>query len=235
MVAKYPRVKGVITQQHVDISNFINEAADKYDFPPRLLVACGIMESGLDEYSERVGNWPDVSAGLFHQAVAWAPVGDQRRGPTKNNEVRNYPDNITLVFHMLKTDVLIATEIAAQQLAKWWRQEGDGLQALSRYNKPALSWEQNPQKENISRGWNNSAFYVVEEKEEESGMAEFQLGFKDLADKLGSDKVGKPITDEFNFGIDDFGNDVGRAQITSKGLMIWASGMEPIFLPAITE
>lgn len=224
-------VSEVITKQGNDISAIINKIAAKYDIPARLIVACAIMESNLDEQSERRKPWPDVSAGLFHQAVAWAPIGDQRTGPTGNNEVRNYVSNISSVFHTLKNNLEITTDIAAKQLAQKWRQYQDGLEALSRYNKPALQWTDNPNKTNIKRGWDESAQY---ETEEDVTMAEFILGFKELADKLGEEVVGKPVTDEFNLGWYDDDNVVGRAQITTKGLMVWAPDGPALFLPAIT-
>lgn len=157
----YPRVRGVISRQGNDLSALTNEVADRYGFPPQVGVATHIMESGIDEYSERRGRWPDVSAGIDHQAVAWAPIGDQRTGPTGNNEVRNYPGNIEAVFHTLKTDVRRAVDIAGKQLGHWWRvTNGHPLNTLSKYNRPVSTIADNPNAANIRRAWAASARYV---------------------------------------------------------------------------
>lgn len=154
-MANYPRVSGVLTKQGTDISALCNEVADLHGCPPRLIVACAIQESNLDEQSERRGVWPDVSAGLFHQTVRYAVgfgLGDGS----------NSAENIEYVFHTLKTDLTWAARIAASQLGHWWGKEWEGLNALSRYNSPGLAWADNPNKANIARGWAESARYVVE-------------------------------------------------------------------------
>lgn len=63
-------------------------------------------------------------------------------------------------------------------------------------------------------------------------MAEFKLGFKVLADTLGEDVVGQPVTEEGNIGWYDDGSTMGRMQITTKGLMVWAESGPALFLPA---
>ncbi len=62
-------------------------------------------------------------------------------------------------------------------------------------------------------------------------MPEFQFGFKDLADKLGADKVGEPIEEEHYFP-----DGLTSLQQTTKGLMVYsregnACGFLPFLLP----
>jgi hypothetical protein len=150
----HPRVAGVITREGTNISALCNEVADRYDFPPRLIVACAVMESNLHEQSERRGIWPDVSAGLFHQAVKWAK--SYKLGDASASE-----ENIAAVFDVLKNDLPRAADIAGRQLGHHWKFQQNGLDALSRYNAPSLEWANNPNFENILRGWNASAAFVV--------------------------------------------------------------------------
>ena len=152
---QFPRVARVITKQGTDLAPICNAVADKYGFPPRLIVACAIMESNLDERSERRATPPDVSAGLFHQTVQFAQgfgLGDGTHSA----------QNVAAVFQVLKTDLPRAADIAGRQLGSKWQQEQDGKQALSRYNSPGLRWEDNPNRNNIQRGWDASAAFVVE-------------------------------------------------------------------------
>lgn len=152
----YPRVHAVITQQGNDISTLINGVADQYQFPPQVLVATCIMESNLDEHSERRGTWPDVSAGLWHQTVKYAAQYGLGNG-------QNTAGNIGYVFDVLKGDLPRAADIAGRQLGHWWRTYADGHEALGRYNAPSLGYQGNPNATNIRRGWETSARYVLAE------------------------------------------------------------------------
>ena len=147
------RVRGVILREGQDISALCNEVADRYAFPPRVLVATGIAESALSAQSERRGTWPDISAGPWHQAVAWAAGYGLGNGS-------NTPENIAAVFAVLKTDLARAADIAGQQLGRWWTQEQDGPRTLGRYNWPAHGLIGNPNRPNIERAWAASAAYV---------------------------------------------------------------------------
>ena len=151
----YDRVRGVVTHEGTDISALCNATAARYGFPPRLLVATGIAESALHEHSERRGVWPDVSAGPWHQAVAWAAAYGLGDGS-------NTPANIALVFSVLQTDLPRAADIAGQQLGRWWAQEQDGPRAMGRYNWPARGLDGNLNRGNIERAWAASAAYVAE-------------------------------------------------------------------------
>lgn len=61
-------------------------------------------------------------------------------------------------------------------------------------------------------------------------MAEFVLGFKDIADRLGKDVIGEPEVDERTLKNPD-GSNVLTVQKTTKGLMVYMDGGQPIFLP----
>jgi hypothetical protein len=117
-------VAGVVTKEGEDWSDRFNREAPRYGIPPRLGVALGIMESNLERYSRRPWNpaedyayWPDVSGGPFHQAIAWAPIGDQRTGPDWRNSVRCYRENIDAVMTELQENIDLAFEIAFTHLA----------------------------------------------------------------------------------------------------------------------
>lgn len=59
-------------------------------------------------------------------------------------------------------------------------------------------------------------------------VPQFRLGFKDLADRLGKGVVGDPTEEETYF--DPFHS----IQTTTKGLMWYQKGGQPMFLPAVT-
>lgn len=211
-----PRVTNVLTKQGTDIAALCNNVADEHGFPPRLIVACAVMESNLDEQSERYGAWPDVSAGLFHQAVQWA-VGFGLGNGT------NTPENIEAVFDVLKHDLPRAAKIAASQLGHWWGQYGDGLEALGRYNYPAVGFQGNPNAANIRRGWEASARYVTEEPPMPHDLAErwiaamqaltgtpYVFGGKDLARDGGLDCSGLLTSTAQQVGLD-----LGKPDYTS--------------------
>jgi hypothetical protein len=217
----YPRVRKVITAQGTDLAPILNREADRVQCPPRLLTALCVMESNLDEASRRPTDpaddfayWPDVSGSLTHQAVAFAPIGD--RQPTRAN--------IDYVLGYLMAHPADAIRIAADNIGPKWAQWQDGLEALSRYNAPGLRWHQNPNRENIHRGWNTAATYVVPETE--ADMADFVGGFAELAEALGADVVGEPLADEYQSG-------PTTRQPTTTGEMIWTDGGPALFLVGI--
>lgn len=156
------RVAHVLTRQGSDWSALINATAERHSVPPRLLCALTIAECGLDETCEpgvtqgmaRYGVPPDVSFGPGHQAVQWAPYGDQSHTSA----------NIEACRQKFCGDLPYAFDVAAQQLAHWWRTYGDPLEALGRYNWPARGYQGNPNAANIRQAWERSAAYVVSEE-----------------------------------------------------------------------
>lgn len=219
-MAKYPRVRKVITAQGTDLAPILNREADRVQCPPRLLTGLCIMESNLDEHSRRPTDpaqdfayWPDVSGGLTHQAVAFAPIGS--RQPTRGN--------IDFVLGYLMDNPDKAIAIAADNIGPKWAQWQDGKEALSRYNAPGRAWAQNPNRANIARGWEASARYVVQE----DTMADFEGGFAALAEQLGAEVVGEAVEEEQHPDPDH------AYQATSKGLLWYSNGGAPLFLPAV--
>ena len=61
-------------------------------------------------------------------------------------------------------------------------------------------------------------------------MADFKLGFKDLAGALGPDVVGEPETDEKTLKNSD-GSNVLTVQSTTKGVLFYMDGGSPKFFP----
>ena len=152
-------IANVVTRQGTLLDPWIQDHAGRYHFPERILVACGLMESRLDEQSERRGTWPDVSAGLFHQAVKFAAAYGLGDGSDSQA-------NITLVFHFLKRHPNRALEIAAQQLGRHWQNwQPDSLETLARYNRPGATFDSNKNRANIAWGWTASAAYLLSSAE----------------------------------------------------------------------
>jgi hypothetical protein len=151
----YNLVAGVITHQGNDQSALINDFSARYYIPPRLMVALGIAESNLDEYSRRPPYdsqiseyWPDVSYGCYHQTVKYAPVGDGSASIPNCNYVRDW-----------LWEFVNALDTAAKYISPFYLKYQDGPEAMSRYNSPGLSLAENPNQANIMRGWNESAAY----------------------------------------------------------------------------
>ena len=65
-------------------------------------------------------------------------------------------------------------------------------------------------------------------------MAEFVLGFRDLADRLGPEVVGEPEADERSLHDVD-GSVVLAVQPTTNGVMIYVPGGSPAFFPKAAE
>lgn len=61
-------------------------------------------------------------------------------------------------------------------------------------------------------------------------MPEYVLGFRDLADRLGRDVVGEPQVDERTLKNPD-GGSVITVQMTTRGLMVYMEGGQPMFIP----
>ena len=144
-----------------DLSALIREGADRNGLPIELLVALAIAESELRVQAERWGRHTararaalaaedhdalrgvveqveretpgDISFGLFQQTVRWADEGDHSSSL----------ENIFLIRD-LYYDPAHATAVAGRKLGAFWRKFGDPLEALCRYNKPALAGADNP-------------------------------------------------------------------------------------------
>ncbi len=145
----------------VDLTEIFNAEAAGNGLPSELLVALAIAESELNVRAERWGRHSanarqalaaddraaleallaqidretpgDVSFGLFQQTVRWADEGDH------SISLQN-----VLRIRELYSDPGHATAVAARKLGAYWRRFGEPLEALCRYNKPALAGSENP-------------------------------------------------------------------------------------------
>jgi hypothetical protein len=115
-------------------------AAAEVGIPPELLCACGLAESGLQWNARRPKDpaddaryWKrkDISFGAWQQTVYWsqdwvaAGLGSLFR-PEKIEEIgRRYYDPV------------YAAKVAAGQLNHWYKEYGDVVEALYRYNSPS--------------------------------------------------------------------------------------------------
>lgn len=224
------RAKNVITQQGNDISGRINALMEREEADVRGFVGLLIAESGLDERARRPPDpaddllfWPDVSGGVGQQTVKYAI--DYGLGDGSSSRA-----NINAVMSVLRTDVTRALDIAARQYGKFFRPTGSWQEAVAKYNGgPNATWRTIPitNQTNYARGWALAGQYMVEEEQPMSEHA-FEAGFADLAAELGSDVVGAPVEDEQHPDPDH------SYQATTKGLMWWSNGGEPLFLRAVS-
>jgi N-acetyl-anhydromuramyl-L-alanine amidase AmpD len=161
-----------------DLTELFNSEAARNHLPSELLVALAIAESELNVQSQRWGRHSaqaraaveaddrvaleallarieqetpgDISFGLFQQTVRWADEGD-------------HSTSIQNVFHLrdLYFDPRHATAVAARKLAAYWRRFGDPLEALCRYNKPALEGSTNPHRARYRKSLNRAGAFLA--------------------------------------------------------------------------
>ena len=146
-------------------------AADDAGLPPLLMLALGIAESNLNPLAERwgaaqntaaakealaagdlqrltqireeAGN--DVSFGAWQQTWRWSAEFDGTQEIEK-----------ILAMRQKYFDPAYAAGVAAARIAPYWHRYGDPLEALCRYNKPAVPSEENPNRPNCQRGLNEA-------------------------------------------------------------------------------
>lgn len=125
-----------------EVITISNRVAGEWGIPPALLLACGIAESNLRWNARRptvpskdADYWPDVSAGVWQQAVRYDPEyqgGSAYPGPAETERIlqRQY-------------DVERSAHVAAENLKRKFRgdpnNDADILRALYSYNWPAGS------------------------------------------------------------------------------------------------
>jgi hypothetical protein len=108
-----------------------------------------IAESNLDPTAWRQAVWPDWSAGLFQQTVAFAPEGDHSQSPA----------NVELIKR-LYFDPAHACDVAAANYKHWrYNPEVQAEQAWCAYNWPGCyrNYTINPNLENYRRGLREAA------------------------------------------------------------------------------
>jgi len=133
-----------------DLTELVNAAAEKYGFDPVGFLGGAIAESNLDEHSVRNGVWPDVSFGLFHPAVKW--VGPEAE-PLNRASDGTALDTVANRMRVrdLSWDAEWAINYAAPRYAKLLERWGNPAEAWSRYNKPAIPGDLNPNRANYVR------------------------------------------------------------------------------------
>ena len=148
-----------------------NRLADEYGIPRLAMLACGVAESDLVWSARRPRDsaddaryWPDVSAGVWQQTVAWSPEFAAAGGFGTSP----YPGpTITSRILSLYYDPEHAGRVAAPQIKAWLAAEGgDIVRGLCRYNWPAQDPDLNPNKANYERGLRGAAQLLAESPEE---------------------------------------------------------------------
>lgn len=75
-----------------------------------------------------------------------------------------------MVRERFTTDIPFAADVAARQLGHYYGVYGDYFEAASRYNGgPGMPFNQNPNRANIERAWEESAAYVSDAPQPEPG------------------------------------------------------------------
>lgn len=127
-----------------EIIALIVQKANDNGLAPWEFLGGAIAESGLDPEAWRQGVWPDWSAGLYQQTVAFADEGDHSASE----------ENVALIKR-LYFDPVHACDVAAVKF-KYWRYnpEVPALTAWCAYNLPASYHhpETNPNLANYQRG-----------------------------------------------------------------------------------
>jgi len=144
-------VQGVVTRDTGrDLTEMLNAAGERYGFDPVGLLAGAIAESNLDEHSVRNGVWPDVSFGLYHPAVKWiGPEAEPLNRAADGTALDTVANRMRV--RDLSWDAEWAINYVAPRYAKLLERWGDPLEAWSRYNKPAIPGELNPNRANYVR------------------------------------------------------------------------------------
>lgn len=179
--------------------------------------------------------WPDVSGGPFHQTVRWASEYTAAGGGSSFPGIAKCKE----ILAKYQYDPNHAADVALRQLAGYLTsksgQVGRPVAALSfdelawaldRYNKPNA--EPTPGVKERYRKSLTKAIDFVNYLDTGEDMPEFQFGFKALADSLGADVVGEPVTDEQYIG------DAYSVQFTTTGKMEYTKeGNQAYFFEAV--
>lgn len=134
-----------VTWNRADLIKLISDKALAAGLEPYELLGGAIAESNLDPNAFRQGDWPDVSAGMFQQTVAFAKEGDHSQSP----------QNVALI-RQLYSDPVHATDVAIEQYS-YWRRDPDvlPLTAWAAYNGGGgfyKAWYDSPNLQNYRRG-----------------------------------------------------------------------------------
>jgi len=173
-------------------------------------------------------NSDDISFGPAHQAYRWSREYDNASHPAFRHDL-----NRIMTFRKLYIEnPEHAVGTAATLLKHYLDRFGDSLEALCRYNSPNTASANNPNRGNYERALALAPQRIAElstapEPEPEVPMPEYQFGFKELADRLGREMVGEPLSDEEYF-TDDI-----SIQFTERGIMLYSTtANRPYFFAA---
>lgn len=218
------------------ILDLIQQKADEHGVSRRLALALAWAESEFNAEAERWGGYQprqwggeaqvldilkqagsyDISFGLFQQTWRWSDAY-LRTGVQGDGLAWSLPHILSFRAEMLVPEV--ACDDALPKLRRLSEHWGDDLLVLCAWNRPS-----NPH--SVAPGVLRRYQQGLEEADrilQRGRDMEFQLGFKELADRLGSNTVGEPLTEELEVG-------PARVQFTTKGMMMWAPGGPALFL-----
>lgn len=234
---------------HMEIFDAIDEVCEGLQMPLIPAFALAEAESSLLETFEKglspnivrpqteaqyAAYWPDVSGGPFHQTVRWAPEYTSSGGGSSFPGVNRCREVLDLYRYDAKHSATIALRQLRGYLVAKALEKGvpvaelefdDIAWALDRYNKPNA--EPTP---GVKLRYRNSLTKAIAfvKYAEEGNMPEFHFGFKDLADRLGADVAGEPVSDETYLSEDV------SVQFTTTGVMMYTkSGNTPHFFGAV--
>lgn len=127
-----------------DITGMLNEVADRYHLDAAWLLAGAIAESNIREQAARNGTWPDVSYGLYQEAVKWlAP--EASGGPAgltrlTDGTVVDTPTNRAIARAWAFDASNQLDYVAPRYRSLLDRAGGDPLLAWCLWNAPGLDW-----------------------------------------------------------------------------------------------
>jgi hypothetical protein len=183
----------------------------------------GTLENTLNLIAAQ--NSDDISFGPAHQAYRWSREYDVGTHPAFRYDLGRI-----MAFRKLYIENPDhALRVAATTLQYYLDRHGDALEALCRYNRPSVAGINNPNRGNYVNALALAPQRIAEltTPEPEEPMPEYQFGFKDLADRLGRETVGDPLTDEQYF------TDDVSLQFTERGMMVYSkTANKPYFFEA---
>lgn len=159
-------------------------------------------------------NSDDISFGPAHQAYRWSKEYDP-----SNNHAFRYDLTKIMAFRALYIEnPEHALTRAATLLSSYLAMYFDPLEALCRYNSPNTQGINNPNRDNYERALELAPRRIAEltTPEPEEPMPEYHFGFEDLADRLGREVVGEPLSDETYISPDV------SIQFTENGIMMYS-------------
>lgn len=197
-----------------DLVKIIIEVASEEGLDPRELLMLGLAESNLvsDAFNPSDGKWGSV--GFAQQMVEYAP---EFTGP----------DSVEAVRSLYLNNPRHAAQVAVAHYLRVARQGDSPVDVACRYNG-ATDPQASPVRWLYQRSWERAQTIL-----EEPNMAQFVLGFKTLADRLGKDVVGEPQEDQ-DYQVLKNGGEIAY-QFTDKGFMVYSKkANRSFFVPGLS-